>query len=88
MPKNKLSTDFEFSASSVDQMTGIVTAYFTNGKHCHGSLIIGADGINSNVRKSIYPDNLPIYCGYSYYRAVMDLPISKNSLYPFGGNYD
>lgn len=50
----------------------------SNGERLHANVLIGADGINSNVRNIIMkerklPEVKPSHCGYAYFRAVIDL---------------
>ncbi|MDF2272455.1 FAD-dependent monooxygenase [Streptomyces coacervatus] len=51
-----------------------VTAHFTDGSTATGDLLIGADGLNSTVRRQIAPDAQPCYAGqrvfYGYTRAA------------------
>ena len=81
LPQNKIFNNHEFSHFETTN-EGIVKAFFKNGQKYEGSFLVAADGINSMVRKQIYPDIKSIYCGYSYYRAVMDLKSTPNTLFP------
>lgn len=57
-----ISADYQNNQASIELSTGeILTA----------DLIVGADGLHSKIRESI-STSLPIYCGYTYYRATLD----------------
>lgn len=60
--------------ASVEEGPGGVTAHFTDGSTATGDLLIGADGLNSVVRRSFAPDTQPFYAGqrvfYGYTRAA------------------
>jgi len=60
--------------ASVEEGPGGVTAHFTDGSTATGDLLIGADGLNSAVRRSFAPDTQPFYAGqrvfYGYTRAA------------------
>ena len=88
LPKTLLYNNHEFSHYEIEKNKESITAFFKNGKSYKGSLLVGADGINSAVRNAMYPDVKPIYCGYSYYRAVTKLPPSTKSAYAYGAGHD
>ncbi|KAK6541455.1 hypothetical protein TWF694_007265 [Orbilia ellipsospora] len=48
-----------FSHYEVDD-EGVVTAYFTDGSSEKGTILVGADGIRSLVRKSFLPELVPL----------------------------
>ncbi|MET7689499.1 FAD-dependent monooxygenase [Streptomyces sp. NPDC005483] len=60
--------------ASVEDGPDGVTAHFTDGSTATGDLMIGADGLNSAVRRSIAPGTRPFYAGqyvfYGYTRAA------------------
>ncbi len=55
--------DFEQDATSV-------TACFVRGERVRGSLLIGADGIHSQVRERLFPQSQPRYAGYTVWRGI------------------
>ncbi|MFE9021045.1 FAD-dependent oxidoreductase [Streptomyces sp. NPDC007808] len=53
---------------SVEDGPDAVTAHFTDGTTATGDLLIGADGLNSTVRRAVAPDARPGYAGqYVFY---------------------
>jgi len=47
-----------------------VTAIFSNGSREEGDLLIGADGIRSTIRKSLFGDETPRFAGYFAWRGI------------------
>src|SRR6186713_3526070 len=54
-----------------DQDGASVMARLANGERVTGSLLIGADGLWSNIRKSVAGDGPPRVSGHSTYRSVI-----------------
>lgn len=48
-----------------------VTVDLADGRQLRGSVLVGADGIDSTVRASIAPTAAPHYAGYRYVRALV-----------------
>jgi 2-polyprenyl-6-methoxyphenol hydroxylase-like FAD-dependent oxidoreductase len=66
-----LGTTFE----SFAQDDAGVTVELTNGESRRYDMVIGADGLFSSVRKSLFPDApTPAYTGQAVWRAVVDRP--------------
>ncbi|MFE5758594.1 FAD-dependent oxidoreductase [Streptomyces massasporeus] len=60
---------------SVDEGPDSVTAHFADGGTATGDLLIGADGLNSAVRRTIAPTARPRYAGERvYYGRTTDAP--------------
>ncbi|SET56668.1 FAD-dependent monooxygenase [Hymenobacter actinosclerus] len=49
-----------------------VLAHFANGSTAQADALIGADGLNSRVRRQLWPAAMPRYAGYTCWRAVVD----------------
>ncbi|GHO59957.1 FAD-dependent monooxygenase [Ktedonobacter robiniae] len=54
----------------LEQDTTGVTACFARGERVRGSLVIGADGIRSQVRRLLFPQSQPRYAGYTAWRGI------------------
>ena len=54
-----------------DQDGASVTAYLATGERVCGSLLIGADGLWSNIRKQVTADGPPRVSGHTTYRSVI-----------------
>lgn len=49
-----------------------VTAHFSDGQNVRGDFLIGADGINSKIRTSLFGQTRPRYSGYMAWRAITE----------------
>ncbi|HET9903605.1 MAG TPA: FAD binding domain-containing protein [Xanthobacteraceae bacterium] len=56
----------------VEQDEQGVTVHFAEGEPVRGDLLIGADGLRSNVRGQFLPQLGPVYAGYAAWRALVD----------------
>jgi 2-polyprenyl-6-methoxyphenol hydroxylase-like FAD-dependent oxidoreductase len=54
-----------------DQDDQGVTVRFADGREEHGDVLVGADGVNSLVRTSLYGKTEPRFAGYTLYHAVV-----------------
>ena len=54
-----------------DQDGASVTAHLASGERVTGSLLIGADGLWSNIRKQVAADGPPRVSGHTTYRSVI-----------------
>jgi 2-polyprenyl-6-methoxyphenol hydroxylase-like FAD-dependent oxidoreductase len=57
--------------TDVVQDAASVTAFFSDGAKVSADLLVGADGIRSTVRHKCAPDVMPLYAGYSAWRALI-----------------
>ncbi len=60
------------SFAGFEQGAGEVVVRFADGETRTADLLIGADGIRSSVRQQIAPEVVPLYAGYSAWRALLD----------------
>ena len=48
-----------------------MTAHFSDGENIAADLLVGADGLRSTVRQQCAPEIVPLYAGYSAWRALI-----------------
>jgi salicylate hydroxylase len=59
--------------SNIEDHGDRATATFTNGATVTADLIIGADGIRSQVREQLFSDKRPVFAGEHAYRVVIPM---------------
>ena len=75
---------------TVDQITNTengVDVVFSDGTTGSYDLLIGADGVNSKVRKLIFGDYFPKYVGLSVWRYAFDRPKDLETGYMYFGKH-
>ncbi|WP_233549519.1 FAD-dependent oxidoreductase [Lysinibacillus yapensis] len=71
---NQLPTDSIHLGHRLDKIIdhgNYAEVHFENGRSIEADLVIGADGIRSEVRSQLFSDTKPIYSGTHAYRAVV-----------------
>lgn len=65
--------------ASFEQNESGVTALFADGRETRGELLIGADGLRSRVRQTLFPGSKARYAGYTCLRAITKYPHPKHN---------
>jgi 2-polyprenyl-6-methoxyphenol hydroxylase-like FAD-dependent oxidoreductase len=68
---------FKTSIASLTDSPGGVDVAFTDGRHGHYDLVVGADGLHSNVRKLAFGPERDYVRHFGYYVALVDLPTDR-----------
>lgn len=63
----------------IEQDESGVTAHFANGETAKGSILVGADGINSIVRTHLWNDGKPRYSGQTCFRSVVNFHLKSQT---------
>ena len=73
------------TCSSFEQDEESVTALVVDGSEERGDALIGADGLNSTIRTSLFGGEKPRYAGYTACRAVVE---PSHELLPWGVGFE
>ncbi|SNV58316.1 Salicylate hydroxylase [Mammaliicoccus stepanovicii] len=86
VPYERIHLDHKLKETK--QNADSVRLYFENGVEEQFDLVIAADGLNSTLRKQIYPKSTPKYAGYTCFRGVVkeSLPIDKHTALEYWGH--
>jgi 2-polyprenyl-6-methoxyphenol hydroxylase-like FAD-dependent oxidoreductase len=57
-----------------------VSVRLADGSEERGDLVVGADGVQSVVRRNLWPDAPPRYAGYTAWRGVTEFPLEAGRL--------
>jgi 2-polyprenyl-6-methoxyphenol hydroxylase-like FAD-dependent oxidoreductase len=74
------NVEFRFKASIASMVDGPegVDVVFTDAQHGHYHLVVGADGLHSNVRKLAFGPEKDFVRHFGYYVALVDLPDDRD----------
>jgi salicylate hydroxylase len=64
-------TSFNKTCIGVDEVNGTPVARFADGEEFEADVIIGADGVRSTVRASLFGNDAPRYTGHMCFRALI-----------------
>jgi 2-polyprenyl-6-methoxyphenol hydroxylase-like FAD-dependent oxidoreductase len=67
-------------ATSVQEDDRGVTVRLADGSEERADLVIGADGVQSAVRRQLWPEARPRYAGYTAWRGVTQFPLDAGRL--------
>jgi len=68
IPPSSIQVAMRFSR--FEQSDNAVKAFFEDGSQADGDVLIGADGVYSQVRKQVLGDSPPDYAGYVFWRGI------------------
>jgi 2-polyprenyl-6-methoxyphenol hydroxylase-like FAD-dependent oxidoreductase len=71
---------------ALEQRETLVAAQFSNSTEGLYDLIVGADGVRSSIRKLIFKDSQPRYCGQVGWRFLVQCPPSITGWTVFAGH--
>jgi len=63
-----------------EQDSGSVTAILASGERVHGTALVGADGLWSNIRRRVVNDGMPRVSGHTTYRSVIPTEMMPEDL--------
>lgn len=64
--------------TGLEESQDTISAIFANGKKVEGTVLIGADGIRSNVRDALWEQEQPKFTGYIAWRGLVPLANLKD----------
>ncbi|WP_069789780.1 FAD-dependent monooxygenase [Cyanobacterium sp. IPPAS B-1200] len=78
--QNKNCISFAQKLQSYQVTDEQITLNFKNQDSATVFALVGADGVRSHVRQTLFPQEKPQYAGYSAYRAILPFKPAYNSL--------
>jgi 2-polyprenyl-6-methoxyphenol hydroxylase-like FAD-dependent oxidoreductase len=67
---------------SIKQTTEDVSVQLSSGEEIKGSILVGADGIDSITRQHLFPEISPSSCGYYYWQGIGTMTAHTDSPFP------
>eukprot|EP00960_Hanusia_phi_P037104 752723-Hanusia_phi.AAC.5 len=79
LAREGLQVDIEWNKElkHVEQDSSKVKAYFQDGTEEEGSILVGADGLFSTVRRLIFPDSEMIFTGKTCYSTIVECSLKS-----------
>jgi 2-heptyl-3-hydroxy-4(1H)-quinolone synthase len=62
--------------TQLEQRADGVHVWFANGSSDHYDLVVGCDGIDSSVRRHVFPNSMPRFCGQVCWRVLVNDEVS------------
>jgi tyrosinase len=69
-----LDVRWKHALQSVEKSSQGATMHFSNGESCVGKLVVGADGVHSQVRKLLLPSVDPVILPYAVFNGKRRIP--------------
>lgn len=77
---------FSTTVAALEQRENLVAVQFSNGTEGLYDLVVGADGVRSSIRKLVFGDSQPRYCGQVGWRFLVTCPPSITGWTVFAGH--
>lgn len=77
---------FSTTVAVLEQRENLVAVQFSNGTEGLYDLVVGADGVRSSIRKLVFGDSQPRYCGQIGWRFLVPCPPSITGWTVFAGH--
>ena len=81
-----LEVRFATTIKAISQNTQFATVQFSDGTHREYDLVVGADGIHSSVRKLMFGNTQPRFCGQVGWRFIVNCPKGISGWTLFAGS--
>lgn len=77
---------FSTTVAALEQRENLVAVQFSNGTKGLYDLVVGADGVRSSIRRLVFGDSQPRYCGQVGWRFLVQCPPSITGWTVFAGH--